>query len=155
MSLAPATLDRDGIAARVPHHGSMCLLERLEHWSATEILCSATSHTLADNPLRTPSGLLSVTAIEYAAQAMALHGALIAPPGTAARPGYLASVRNVRLTVPRLDRIVGSLQVRAERLAGDARQILYGFAVSDEHGALLVDGRAVVVLDTPLSMEQP
>ena len=107
------------------------------------------------NPLRSADGLLAPCAIEYAAQAMALHGALIALPGTAARPGYLASVRNVRLTVPRLDQIVGSLQVRAERLAGDARQILYGFAVSDEHGALLVDGRAVVVLDTPLSMEQP
>lgn len=150
-SAVPATLDHAGIARRIPHQGRMCLLERLVSWSAQEIHCAAVSHARHDNPLRTASGLLSPCAIEYAAQAMALHGALLAPPEAGPTPGYLASVRNVRLAVPRLDGIAGALQVRAERLAGQARQVLYRFEVSDERGVLLVDGRATVVLDTPLA----
>ena len=151
MSAAPATLDHAGIARRIPHQGRMCLLERLVSWSPQQIHCAAVSHAQADNPLRSAGGLLSPCAIEYAAQAMALHGALLAPAEAGPEPGYLASVRSVRLAVPRLDPIAGALQVRAERLAGEAKQLLYRFEVSDERGVLLVDGRATVVLDTPLA----
>ena len=147
---APATLDRVNIERRIPHSGRMCLLRRLDSWSAAEIRCSASSHADADNPLCTASGLLAPCAIEYAAQAMALHGALVAPPDAPPMPGYLASVRSVRLAVARLDDVAGELQVHAERLAGDATQILYRFTVSDSRGALLADGRATVVLNTPI-----
>lgn len=145
-----AVLDHAGIAARIPHQGRMCLLDRLLSWSATELHAVANNQAAADHPLRTGSGLLSVCGIEYAAQAMALHGALVAPAADGAAPGYLASVRGVRLAVARLDDVAGELQVRAERLAGDARQILYRFALRDGRGALLLDGRATVVLNTPL-----
>ena len=147
-------LDRAGIAARIPHQGRMCLLDRLLGWSATGLHAVACNHADADHPLRTASGLLSVCGIEYAAQAMALHGALVAPATGGAAPGYLASVRGVRLAVARLDDVAGELQVRTERLAGDARQILYRFAVHDDRGALLLDGRATVVLNTPLPAAQ-
>jgi predicted hotdog family 3-hydroxylacyl-ACP dehydratase len=143
----PATLDRDGIAARIPHRGRMCLLDRLVAWSTDRIECRSASHQAADNPLRSASGLLAPCAIEYAAQAMALHGALVAPPGDGPAPGYLASVRQVRLAVATLHDVPGELQVHARRLAGDARQILYQFSVSDEAGRLLADGRATVVLN--------
>ena len=79
----PETLDHAGIAQRVPHSGSMCLLQRMVGWSVERIACSAISHRDPANPLRTQGGLLAVSAIEYAAQAMALHGALNAEPGTA------------------------------------------------------------------------
>ncbi|MED5618424.1 hydroxymyristoyl-ACP dehydratase [Ideonella sp. BN130291] len=148
---APATLERAGIAARIPHQGSMCLLDRLDSWSATEVRCSTTSHRAPANPLRTPSGLLMPCAIEYAAQAMALHGALVAPAGEGPAPGYLASVRGVRFAAARLDDVAGRLQVLAERLAGDVNQILYRFVVSDERGAPLAEGRATVVLNTPIA----
>ncbi|RYY79502.1 MAG: hydroxymyristoyl-ACP dehydratase, partial [Comamonadaceae bacterium] len=91
------TLDRDGIAARIPHQGAMCLLERLEAWDAQTIHCSTATHRDAANPLRTEGGLLAPCAIEYAAQAMALHGGLIAPPGQPPSAGYIASTRNVRM----------------------------------------------------------
>ncbi len=148
---SPTTLDHAGIALRIPHQGRMCLLDQLVSWSPERIHCAAVSHLEPDHPLRSASGLLSPCAIEYAAQAMALHGALLAPPGAGPRPGYLASVRNVRLAVARLDGVAGPLQVRAERLAGEARQVMYRFELSDEHGRMLVDGRATVVLDTPLA----
>lgn len=148
---APARLDHAGIALRIPHQGRMCLLDRLLSWSSRQIHCAAENHREPDHPLRSASGLLSPCAIEYAAQAMALHGALLAPAEAGPRPGYLVSVRNVRLAVARLDGVAGPLQVRAERLAGEARQVMYRFELSDEHGHLLVDGRATVVLDTPLA----
>ena len=149
-SLQPQTLDRASIAARIPHSGSMCLLDRLESWTADAIHCTATSHADTDNPLRTAGGLMAPNAIEYAAQAMALHGGLLATEGDPPSAGFLASARNVRLPVARLDDVAGALQVRAQRLSGDARQVLYEFSVTDANGALLADGRAVVVLNTPL-----
>lgn len=149
MSDAPATLDHAGIAQRLPHAGTMCLLDRLLAWTAASIHCSAVGHTRPDHPMRVAGGLLAPCGIEYAAQAMALHGALLAPPGQGPRPGYLASVRAVRLAVARLDDVAGPLHVHAERLAGAGSQLMYGFALRDAQGALLLDGRATVVLDAP------
>ena len=140
-------LDRAGIQARVPHSGSMCLLDSLLAWSAERIECSAISHRDPGNPLRTQGQLLAVNAIEYAAQAMALHGGLCAPPGAEPTPGFLASVRGVNCHVQRLDLIPGALHVVATRVAGDATQALYQFQLHDEQGRALVEGRATVVLN--------
>jgi predicted hotdog family 3-hydroxylacyl-ACP dehydratase len=139
---APQTLDRAGIAERIPHSGSMCLLERLDGWDAEVIRCSTTTHRLLDNPLRTAGGLLAPNAIEYAAV-----------EGSTPSAGFLASARNVRLAVARLDDIEGALHVQARRLSGDERQILYEFAVNAHDGRTLAEGRAVVVLNTPLATE--
>lgn len=143
----PTTLDHAGIAARIPHSGRMCLLDEMLSWSPAEIVCSATSHSAADHPLRVAGGLLAPVAIEYASQAMALHGTLCAAPGSAPTPGYLAAVRSVHLHVPRLDDVPGVLRITATRLAGDAGQALYAFALHDARDALLVDGRATVILN--------
>lgn len=155
MSAPVPLLTRAGIAALIPHSGTMCLLARLDAWRLQHIVCTATNHRDADHPLRTRRGLLAPAAIEYAAQAMALHGALIGQAaGTPASPGYLASARGVQLHVLRLDDLpataVDELRIEATRLAGDARQILYAFTL---HHAdrLLAEGRAAVVLNTPLA----
>ena len=149
MTNPPHLLDRAGIQARIPHQGRMALLDALCDWSLEHVHCTATGHADANHPLRTPGGLLAPAAIEYAAQAMALHGALVAPPQGTPTPGYLASVRQVRLGVATLHDRPGPLHVRAQRLAGDERQILYTFEVSDSGGIRLADGRATVVLNTP------
>ncbi|RYZ10910.1 MAG: hydroxymyristoyl-ACP dehydratase [Comamonadaceae bacterium] len=148
--MRPATLERDGIAARIPHAGDMCLLDRLEAWDEAGIHCSTRSHLDPRNPLRSADGLLAPCAIEYAAQAMALHGGLLAVEGEPPSAGFLASARNVRFDLPRLDRIEGALQVRARRLSGDERQVLYDFELGREDGQPVASGRAVVVLNTPL-----
>lgn len=140
------------IEALIPHRGTMCLLDRLEAWDETHIVCRAINHRDPQHPLRTRRGLLAPAAIEYAAQAMALHGALIgAAAGTPATPGFLASARGVRLHVLRLDDLpADALRVEATRQLGDARQILYAFEIS-QSGRTLADGRAAVVLNTPLA----
>jgi predicted hotdog family 3-hydroxylacyl-ACP dehydratase len=146
MLLMNTLLDAADIAARVPHHGAMCLLHALHESSDTHVLCSTTSHHAADNPLRSASGLLSCNAIEYAAQAMALHGAMTAAADAPPQGGRLASVRGVKLHVPRLDTIDGPLFVHVERLAGDNGQAMYQFALRDEQQHTLVQGRATVLL---------
>jgi predicted hotdog family 3-hydroxylacyl-ACP dehydratase len=148
VSIVPGTPvhDHAAIAARVPHSGTMCLLDAVMHWSADRIDCRIVGHDSAVHPLRTAGGLLSACAIEYAAQAMALHGALCSAPGSPPLPGMLASARQVRLHVARLDGARGPLRVVATLVAGDARQALYRFALSDAEGRTLVEGRAAVLL---------
>lgn len=148
---SPATLDHAGIAQRIPHAGAMCLLDRLLDWDDDRIRCRIVNHADPAHPLRSAGGLLAPCAIEYAAQAMALHGALGARAGAAPpSPGFLASARAVRLQVARLDDRPGPLTVTASRLASGADQALYRFDLHDATGRLLVDGRAAVVLNTPL-----
>jgi len=147
----PSTLDHDDIALLVPHSGSMCLLAGMTRWSDTEIVCTATSHRDPRNPLRTARGLLSPCAIEYAAQAMALHGALVGrAAASAVRSGYLASARGVQLHLLRIDELIGELRIQVTRLAGDDQQILYSFNVTHQ-GDPVAEGRAAVVLNTPLA----
>ena len=139
-------LDHAWIAAHIPHQGTMCLLDRVLEWSETAITCRAISHTLPDNPLRASGRLGAANGIEYAAQAMAIHGALLANSDDQPRQGYLTSVRSVQLHVARLDDLPGELTVHAERLSGDANNILYHFSLSHA-GRCLLEGRAAVVLD--------
>lgn len=139
-------IDRAWIAARIPHQGLMCLLDAVESWDEQQIVCRATSHALPDNPLRAAGSLGVANAIEYAAQAMAVHGALLAGSDGAPQAGYLTSVRDVRWQRARLDDVVGELQIRAERIFGNDTTALYGFSIIAA-GELLVGGRAGVVFD--------
>lgn len=142
--------DHRAIAALIPHQGTMCLLERVVHWDRAAIVCEAISHRDPANPLRSAGGLLAPCAIEYAAQAMAVHGALVGKEdGRPPSPGYLASARAVSLLRWRLDDLPGVLRIEVTRGAGDDRQVLYAFAVSHA-GEPVAAGRATVVLNTPL-----
>jgi predicted hotdog family 3-hydroxylacyl-ACP dehydratase len=138
-------LDRDWIASHIPHHGSMCLLEDVLSWDDARISCRATSHRLADNPLRAHGRLGAACGVEYAAQTMAIHGAIMAHlSGTRVRAGLLTSVRNLALRVTRLDNLDTDLIASAARLAGDEGSTLYEFTVSAGSEELL-SGRASIV----------
>lgn len=139
-------LDHAWLLAHIPHQGTMCLLDTIIQWDDKHIRCTATSHRDADNPLRAHARLGVACGIEYAAQAMAAHGALLAASAERPRAGYLASMRSVNLWVDRLDDIADDLQITAERLSGNDNTILYGFTVSAA-GRALLDGRAAVLLD--------
>jgi len=152
--MAPATLDHAAILALIPHQGPMCLLDRVVAWDATRIECVAVNHRDPRHPLRSASGLLASAAIEYAAQAMAVHGALCADAaGASSAPGFLASARDVRLERWRLDDLPPAcpdeLVVTSERQAGDATRLLCSFRL--HHGGReLASGRIAVVLDAAL-----
>jgi predicted hotdog family 3-hydroxylacyl-ACP dehydratase len=137
-------LGRDWIAAHLPHRGAMCLLDGVLEWDERHVVCRASSHRDAGNPLRIGQQLPAACGIEYGAQAMAVHGALLQRGPL--RRGLLASVRSVQLRASRLDDVEGLLRVSAERLSGEDDHILYRFSVAGDAGELL-GGRAAVVLD--------
>lgn len=124
----------------------MCLLDGIEDWTKGFIVCRASSHRLPDNPLRAANRLGISNGIEYCAQAMAVHGALLAGSNEAPRAGYLTSVREVEFHARRFDDIETDLAVRAELLSGDGNSMLYAFTLSAEN-QLLLSGRASVRLD--------
>lgn len=136
---------RDWIAARIPHQGSMCLLDGVLSFDAEHIVCEARGHGALDHPLRAGDGLGVAAGIEYAAQAMAVHGALLSE-GQPGRSGYLASARDVQWQVRHLHDIPGPLEVRAERLSGTDNHVLYAFTVRGD-GRLLLSGRTTVILN--------
>ncbi|QID19683.1 hydroxymyristoyl-ACP dehydratase [Nitrogeniibacter mangrovi] len=137
--------DRDWIATRIPHTGSMCLLDTVEACDEARIRCRASSHRDPAHPLRNGERLGAAVGVEYAAQAMAVHGAILQPPTERPRVGFLASVRGVELLVDRLDTIDAPLCVEAERLSGNESTILYRFEVSAD-GQVLLRGRAAVIV---------
>ena len=144
-------MNRAWIEARIPHQGRMCLLDEVLAWDAHHIRCSTGTHRALDNPLRSHDRLGIAGGIEYAAQSMALHGALAsaalgANAAAPSRVGLLASVRDVRLHVLRLDDIEADLLCEVTHLAGDNFTALYEFTLRDKDRSLLA-GRASVVLD--------
>jgi predicted hotdog family 3-hydroxylacyl-ACP dehydratase len=125
----------------------MCLLDEVLDWDRTHIRCRSSTHRSVDNPLRANGRLGATCGIEYAAQTMAIHGALIASAaGSIARAGFLASVRGVELHAERLDEIDGDLLASVTRIAGDDATALYEFCVSALDRVLL-NGRAAIAFN--------
>jgi predicted hotdog family 3-hydroxylacyl-ACP dehydratase len=143
----PAPVSRDWIEAHIPHQGRMCLIDEVLEWNPERIRCASGGHRAPDHPLRAHGRLGVASGVEIAAQAMAVHGALLAAWG-GARPtaGLLASVRGLRMYVTRLDDVPTRLICDAVRMAGDAGVALYEFELHAEARRLLW-GRASVVLD--------
>lgn len=138
-----AAVSGERLRALLPHAGDMRLLERVEAWDATEIRCTTLTHRDARNPLRNATGLAAVHLIEYAAQAAALHGALLA--GGRPQPGMLAAVREAHLLVARLDSLEAPLEVLAVRRIARPDGLLYDYAVRCAD-ALLSRGRIAIAL---------
>jgi predicted hotdog family 3-hydroxylacyl-ACP dehydratase len=132
-------LGRAEIAARIPHTGRMVLLDRVLEWDAKSIRCAAESHREADHPLRERGGLPVWAGVEYAAQAAAVHGALLHATAKP-RAGVLGKLRNVRPGCEWLDRIASPLVVGATLLHGDASGGIYAFEAHGD-GALLLQGQ--------------
>lgn len=140
------TLDASQLAQLIPHAGAMSLLAEVCEWDNDTLHARAESHRDVGNPLRNAGRLAAINAVEYAAQAMAVHGALLAGSGRG-RSGYLAAVRNLRLFAERLDDIQDDLYVSCERIMGDENGIMYTFSIMAE-GDVRAEGRAMVLFAT-------
>ena len=134
------------IAKLIPHAGAMCLLDGVVRWDSARIRCVSRSHRYIANPLRAGGQLPAVCGIEYAAQAMAVHGGLAGSIGSKPKAGYLVSVRDVIFRNSRLDDLQGDLIVDAEQLMGDRNHVVYNFTLR-VGGVEVLSGRATVVLD--------
>src|SRR6185503_2600751 len=123
-------LERDAIAALIPHQGTMCLLDRVLEWDKEQIVLATATHRSLTNPLRLDGRVRAIHLCEYGAQAMAVHGGLSAQAdGGAAKPGFLVSLRNVQLHVDFIEALDGELRVSARRLMGTESSWQYAFEV--------------------------
>lgn len=143
--------DKAAIAKAIPHTGNMCLLDGVLECDAQHIRCISSSHRDTDNPMRSGDHLSALSGIEYAAQAMAVHGAWDAKFDKKPRAGYLAAIRDVVCDTMRLDTLSDDLIIDAEKLMGDEARVIYQFSIH-AGTAKIMSGRATVVLDADRAM---
>ncbi len=123
---------------RLPHAGSMRLIEQVVEWGPDSVCCRIRNHRDSANPLRTAGGLRAVCIVEYAAQAAALHAVLLADhdapaDATAGKKSraLLALVNGLELDVAYLDDGDDDLIVEGyvDYRTGDA--VIYRFEAFD------------------------
>ncbi|MEP7061347.1 MAG: 3-hydroxylacyl-ACP dehydratase [Betaproteobacteria bacterium] len=133
------------IAGLLPHTGSMVMPESIEHCDDARIVCTSMRHRARDNPLRRNDRLPALCGVEFAAQAMALHGAMRRVPPAALQHGRVVTVRDVVVLQRFLDDVQGALVIecRLEAAAGDV--FSYDFRI-DGDGQPLLRGRATVMM---------
>jgi predicted hotdog family 3-hydroxylacyl-ACP dehydratase len=143
---AQGPIGRDAILALVPHQGAMCLWDAVDAWDGQRIVVRAGNHRDPGHPLRSHDRLRAVHLCEYGAQAMAVHGGLLARGGgMRARPGLLVALRGIELHVDRIDDLAGDLVGTADIVAASDHSWQYAFRIV--HATrLLAEGRATVVL---------
>ena len=135
------------IETLLPHAGRMRLIDRIVSYDEQTIVCESDSHRAADHPLVEGGVLSIVCGLEYGAQAMAIHGALLAR-GERARHGYLVAASDLRWSVERLDQCATPLLIKAVTEFRTDNQVAYRFEISAS-GTAVLSGRASVVLNAP------
>ena len=140
------SVGREVIATLVPHGGAMCLWDEAIEWDATRILVRTQGHRDPAHPLRSGGRLRALHLCEYGAQAMAVHGGLLArDQGNLAPPGMLVALRGVALHCDRIDDLPGALECEAEALIAGGVAQQYRFTIR-HGGTVLAEGRAAVML---------
>ena len=138
-------IEHDEICELIPHSGQMCLLDRVIRWDETSIECESGSHMLSDNPLRNEGSLPSICLVEFGAQAMAVHGSLLArEQGRKFGNGYLAALRDLQIVSRDVSQTSSNLQIEAEKLMAQGGSLIYKFWIKI-HNICVVQGRATVV----------
>lgn len=135
----------DDFRSLIPHTGAMCLLERIVSWNERGMTLATSTHSSPANPLRSHGRLHAIHLCEYGAQAMAVHGGLVARArGETPMQGLLVSLRDIVLSAGTIEALDGELQVEVERLQGGALGIQYAFRVT-HRDVELARGRAAVI----------
>lgn len=138
-------ITHDMICKMIPHSGRMCLIDSVESWDEETISCISHSHKLETNPLRANNQLSTIHAIEYGAQSMAIHGALLASVrNKPLRPGYLAAVRDVKFgSIQRLDTLELPLEINSKQMLSSGGNLIYSFQINCG-GELVISARLTV-----------
>ena len=137
------TIDRARIERLVPHGGTMCLLDAVTEWSDAAIACTSALPG-ADHPLARDRRVPAIVATEYAAQATAVHGALL-EGSDQPRAGMLATLVDVQLATAAIPADGDALSIRARLLGRSAAGCMYSFEVGTTR-TLVASGRLMVAL---------
>jgi len=138
-------IEHDELCSLIPHSFDMCLLDRVESWDENTITCTSQSHKLDTNPLRRNETLSSVHLLEYAAQAMAVHGGIHdREQGVQMTEGYLAALRDIKIELCDIKNVETQLRIEATKILSQGGNMIYSFKVLTGENEL-VSGRATVV----------
>ena len=142
----------------LPHAGRMRLIDRIVSYDEQRIVCESNTHRAADHPLADGGTLSIIAGLEYGAQAMAIHGGLLAamarPQCARARHGLLVAASDLRWLVERLDACAAPLTIEAVNELRSDQQVAYRFEIRAADLTLL-SGRASVLLDAPILPSEP
>lgn len=119
-------LSRKAIEERLPHAGSMCLLDEITAVNKQTLTACAISHQDKLNPLMLDGKIATINGVEYAAQAMAVHGSFLSEK---TQSGYIATVRNIELFTPYLPQNNLPLIINVEQLMSDKNGFTYQFQI--------------------------
>jgi len=132
-------VDRETLEQLIPHQGDMCFLSEVKAWDLTSIVCAADAPTPA-HPLARNGRVAPIVAVEYAAQATAVHGSLLTNERQP-REGVLAKLVDISLEVSELPS--APFTVQAEMLSRSSKGCLYRFDISAA-GQWVVSGRLMI-----------
>lgn len=135
-------MNQEDIAKLIPHTGNMCLLEKIINWNETTLKAQTYTHLKLDNPLRTNDKLKSIHGIEYAAQAMAVHGALL---DKKCQNGYIGSIRNVVVNEAYLPTRKSPLDIHVQALMRSKQGFIYNFSLQCTN-QLIISGKITIFL---------
>ncbi len=106
------------------------------------LLAQTYTHLNIDNPLKKNNKLKSIHGIEYAAQAMAVHGALL---DKKCQNGYIGSIRNVILNETYLPTHQSPLDIKVHPLMRSKQGFTYNFLVQCTN-QLIISGKITIIL---------
>lgn len=141
-------INRQQLCELIPHEGNMCLLDTVESWDENQIICASSTHNQKDNPLRDSNRLGCVNAIEYGAQATAVHGGLLARKNhyEITRSGFLVQVKDLEFVDCDLSAIPDPLTIQARQIHFDKASMLYMIIIKHNHEELM-QGRIMIFIN--------
>lgn len=134
---------RSDIARLIPHSGGMCLLDSVARFSEEEIVCTSISHCNPDNPLLEGGALPVLALVEYAAQAAAVHAALVGAGIGDERIALLGAVKDITCAHGSVPARIAQLWITATALLQTGDGAIYRFTVEGDDTAL-TEGRLVL-----------
>lgn len=120
-------IDHAAISQLIPHTGNMVLLDEITHWNSDSITAKVLAKSLLDNPLIEESDnntFNSLLLIEYAAQAAAVHAALLASGLGEQRPAYIGATKNIIMQQKTVEPTC-PITIDAEMLLANANGAIY------------------------------
>ena len=139
------SLTRAEIARRIPHGPAMSLLDQVIRWDVASIVCRSARLAGGDNPLCAAAELPVVLLLEYAAQAAAVHAALIHEGIGEAGPAYVGAVKAVEWDRPHV-RPELEVELEAQCLLHSDTGAIYQVEARQDGESLL---RARLILNRP------
>lgn len=121
----------------------MVLIDEVVSHDASRITCRAETGPLEDHPLGRKGRLPASALAEYGAQAMAVHGSLLAAKDEPPREGRLVALPELKFHVSALE-APAELIIHADRIGGSAAGEVYEFRILSDD-TMLASGRATVM----------